>query len=104
MEEFIQTLPEGIETVIDEEQRQLSGGQKARIGLARAFYTKPDILLLDEVTSALDPETALAVEGMILGLENVMVVHISHKPSPSLMSQYDAVITMDGGKITQVKE
>ncbi len=102
LSDFAASLPEGIDTVVDEEQRQLSGGQKARIGLAWALYTNPDVLLLDEVTSALDPETAKSIEETILSLENVLVIHVSHKPAPDLLSRYDAVLTMDGGRIIRV--
>lgn len=101
--DFISTLPQGLDTVVDEEQRQLSGGQKARIGLARALYAGPDVLLLDEVTSALDPATARKIEEMILELNHPLVIHISHKPSQELMEQYDGVLTMDGGQIVDVQ-
>lgn len=101
--DFLSTLPQGIDTLVDEEQRQLSGGQKARIGLARAIYTQPDILLLDEVTSALDPETARSIEEMILKLKNMLVIHISHKPSPDLINQYDGVLTLDEGRLVQAE-
>lgn len=102
LSDFLSTLPEGIDTMIDEEQRQLSGGQKARIGLARAVYSKPAILLLDEVTSALDPDTARQIEQMILHLKNTLVIHISHKPSKELTKLYDAVIIMEDGRISEV--
>lgn len=101
MTEFLAALPHGIDTLVDEEQRQLSGGQKARIGLARALYTRPDVLLLDEVTSALDPETALRIEQMLLELEGIMVIHVAHKPAKELMDRYDAVLTMENGKLLQ---
>lgn len=100
--DFLSGLPEGIDTLVDEEQRQLSGGQKARIGLARAVYARPKILLLDEVTSALDQETARRIEAMLLELPDTLVIHISHKPSRELMERYDAVLTMDAGRIAQV--
>lgn len=103
LSDFIDTLPQGVDTIVDEEQRQLSGGQKARIGLARAIYAGPDILLLDEVTSALDPHTARAIEEMLLGLENTMVIQISHKPSADLMPQYDGILTMENGHLVSVK-
>lgn len=104
LSDFLATLPQGIHTMVDEEQRQLSGGQKARIGLARAIYTQPEVLLLDEVTSALDAETAVKVERMILGLRDVLVIHVAHKPSVELMAQYDAVLTMDAGRIVEVRQ
>ena len=96
-------LAQGMDTVVDEEQRQLSGGQKARIGLARALYTGPDVLLLDEVTSALDPATAREIEEMILELDYPLVIHISHKPSRELMARYNGVLTMDRGQIVDIQ-
>lgn len=102
LSDFLSTLPHGIDTLVDEEQRQLSGGQKARIGLARAVYAEPKVLLLDEVTSALDSDTACKIEQMLLQLPDTMVIHIAHKPSQELMKQYDAVLTMESGKITHV--
>lgn len=102
LSDFLSTLPEGIDTMIDEEQRQLSGGQKARIGLARAVYNKPAILLLDEVTSALDPDTARQIEQMLLALKDTLVIHVSHKPAKELTELYDAVLTMENGRISEV--
>lgn len=103
LSELVMSLPSGVDTMVDEEQRQLSGGQKARIGLARALYTAPAVLLLDEVTSALDPETAEKIERLILSLENTLVIHVSHKPSAALREMYDAVLTMDHGEIVRVE-
>ncbi len=102
LSDFLATLPQGIDTVVDEEQRQLSGGQKARIGLARAIYCRPKILLLDEVTGALDTDTASRVEQMILQLPDTMVIHVCHKPSKERMAQYDAVLTMEAGRLTEL--
>ena len=102
--DFIDTLPDGIDTVVDEEQRQLSGGQKARIGLARAVYGQPRILLLDEVTSALDPDTARQIEEMVLDLPDTLVIHVSHKPSRELMERYDVVLTMVDGRIAKGRQ
>lgn len=102
--EFVSSLPQGADTMVDEEQRQLSGGQKARIGLARALYARPDVLLLDEVTGALDPETAHEIEEMILNLRDVLVIHVSHKPSADLIAKYDEVLTMEQGRLIKVDE
>ena len=102
LEDFLAALPQGLDTVVDEEQRQLSGGQKARIGLARAIYTGPDVLLLDEVTSALDPATARKIEEMVLTLDHPLVIHISHKPSRDLMACYDGVLTMEDGRLARI--
>ncbi len=88
--------------IIDEKAAQtLSGGEKQRIALARALYSNPQILLLDEVTSALDKETSKTVEKFLLNLDSTVIV-VSHTPNMEFINMYDKIIKMDGGRIISV--
>ena len=80
MKEFVDSLPEGLDTVIGESGVRLSGGQRQRIGIARALYNDPDVLVLDEATSALDNETEKAVMDAINRLAgNKTLIIIAHR-------------------------
>lgn len=87
----------GLDNVIDEEINRISGGEKQRIGLARALYRNSDILLLDEVTASLDKDTAYAVERNILGMRGVTVINVSHKLHKDLLYRYDRIMIMEDG-------
>ncbi len=80
---FVETLNEGIETIIGERGAKLSGGQKQRIGIARALYREPSIIILDEATSALDQKNEKEVLEAIKSLKaKVTIIIISHDISP----------------------
>jgi ABC-type multidrug transport system fused ATPase/permease subunit len=79
-EEFIARLPEGYDTVIGERGATLSGGQRQRIGIARAFIRDAPIMILDEPTASLDPESELLVmEGLQRLMKNRSVIMITHR-------------------------
>lgn len=85
LDEWVDELPQGIDTLLGESGARLSGGQKQRVGIARALYKEVDILLLDEATSALDTATECEINEMICGLRNdyrgLTVLSIAHRES-----------------------
>ncbi|MET2898251.1 type I secretion system permease/ATPase [Vibrio rotiferianus] len=99
--ELIMALPNGYDTYIGEGGALLSGGQKQRIGLARAIYTNPKVLVLDEPNSNLDPEgeTALAIVLQYCKEQQITVVMISHRPG--FLRQMDWVIKLKEGCVEQ---
>ena len=76
LDEFVASLPNGLETVVGERGVRLSGGQRQRIGIARALYHDPSVLVLDEATSALDTDTESGVMQAVTALQNSKTVLI----------------------------
>lgn len=100
LKEFIQTLPEGLDTAIGDRGVRLSGGQRQRLGIARALYHNPEILVFDEATSALDNETEAAVMEAINSFhgKKTMVI-IAHRLNT--IEKCDIIYKVEGGKIAQ---
>jgi len=99
--EFIKTLPEGVFTDVGEKGVNLSGGQLQRVGLARAFYREPEILILDESTSALDPFTEKVILDSIYKMnEKLTVIFISHKQSN--LDKCDVIFKIENNKIFKI--
>ena len=96
---FIENLPQGLDTIIEENGNNFSGGECQRLAIARALLSGKDILLMDEATSSLDEQTANAVENSILSLENITCISVTHRLSPETMQKYSAVLTMDKGEL-----
>jgi ATP-binding cassette, subfamily B, bacterial HlyB/CyaB len=97
-EEFIERLPQGYDTVLEEGGVNLSGGQKQRLAIARALVRRPSILLLDEATSALDPESEMIVQdNMAKIVEGKTTIIISHRLSS--LRHCDKIIVLDKAKI-----
>ena len=78
--DFVQTLPDGMNTLVGDHGVRLSGGQRQRIAIARALYHKPEIMVLDEATSALDNETETAIMSAIDALQGqVTLIIVAHR-------------------------
>jgi ATP-binding cassette, subfamily B, bacterial PglK len=100
LEEFVRSLPLGLETVVGERGVRLSGGQRQRIGIARALYHDPAVLVLDEATSSLDTATELGVMQAVYALQGEKTVFIvSHRLST--VTRCDRLYRLDGGRIVQ---
>lgn len=98
--EFVEKLPEGLDTMVGERGVKLSGGQRQRIAIARAILKDAPILLLDEATSALDSESEKliqdALQKLMKGRTSIVIAH-----RLSTISKLDRIIVMDHGKIVE---
>ena len=94
--DFVQNLPRGYDTILEENASNLSGGQKQRLAIARALLTNPPVLIFDEATSALDPESENVIQenlGAISKGRTVLI--ISHRLS--IVSGADRILVLDKG-------
>lgn len=96
--DFIMSLPKGYNTLLKEDATDISGGQKQLIALARTLLSKSEILLFDEVTSSLDPNTTRQIIKVLKDLKkDHTIIVITHKPK--LMKIADKILVLDKGKI-----
>jgi ATP-binding cassette, subfamily C, bacterial len=97
VKDFLAQLPNGLDTDVGEFGGKLSGGQRQRISLARALIHSPKLLILDEVTSALDPATEMAIVNNIASLRgHYTIVAITHRPAWTHIA--DQLYTLKNGK------
>ena len=97
-EEFIERLPRGYDTMLEEGAVNLSGGQRQRLAIARALLVNPPVLMLDEATSALDAESEAIVNANLRRIgAGRTILSISHKLS--MLVQSDTIIVMERGKV-----
>lgn len=99
--EFIMKLPDGYNTTVGENGHNLSGGERQRIAIARAVLKNPKILILDEATSSLDPETEGKIQQALNRLtQNRTTVAIAHRLST--LRNADRLVVLEHGKVAEV--
>lgn len=100
LKEFVEELPEGLDTTIGDRGVRISGGQRQRLGIARALYHNPEILVFDEATSALDSDTEKAVMDAVNSFhgKKTMVI-IAHRLNT--IAKCDAIYKVENEKITE---
>ncbi|MCF6464414.1 ABC transporter ATP-binding protein [Clostridium sp. Cult2] len=91
LSDFVKSLPQGLDTMIYDNGKNVSGGEKSRIAIARGLLQKADIIFLDEAFASLDSEIAKEIENTILNLENITVVNVSHVIFEDSKSKYDDI-------------
>ena len=98
LDHFVSELPSGIDTPVGERGTQISGGQRQRLGIARAMFTRPHLLVLDEATSSLDGETEAEISAAIHALRgSTTVVMIAHRLSTARNA--DIVVYLADGRV-----
>lgn len=97
LKDFVAKQADGLDQLILDNGKNVSGGEKARIAIARSLLRKSDILLLDEAFASLDDEVAKSIEKRLLALEDVTVIQVSHVVFPETIDQYDRVFEIVQG-------
>ena len=96
--DWVASLPDGLDTVISENGKNLSGGQRQRIGIARLALRSYDLIIADEITASLDPDTSQQVMENLIAIP-CMVVAITHDVAGSFMHQFDKVYRVEHGVV-----
>lgn len=101
LRQLVDSLPEGLYTEIGEDGNTISGGERQRIALGRALLKNAQVLILDEFTANLDNKASNDIERIMLELDDVTVMTITHKLSPNILEQYDEIFVMNKGQIVE---
>lgn len=102
LKNFTEQLPQKLKSLVGEEGIKISGGQKQRIGIARALYKKPEIIVFDEATNALDTNTEQSlIDNLLKNFQNQAMIFITHKKIP--IKKFDKKFELKNGKLINYK-
>lgn len=104
LSEVVAALPKGLETLVEENGKRFSGGERQRIAIARALLYGKKLLLVDEATSALDTHMATEIENNLLSLSGVTMIEVTHHLNVAQQSKYDAVFEMTPSGLVEIKQ
>jgi len=99
--DFVSQMPDGIAAHVEQRGRNFSGGQKQRLSIARTFVKEPDILILDDATSAVDLATEARIQAALKAREGRGMVFVIAQRI-SAIAEADRILVMDGGRITGI--
>lgn len=99
---FLYKLEDGLDYSVGENGKNISGGEKQRVAIARSIIQNTPILVIDEGTSSLDNKTAYDIEDKLLNQEDLTIITITHKINKELLQRYDEIIVMDKGEIVEI--
>lgn len=99
LEDFVRGLPLGLDTIIYDNGKNISGGEKSRIAIARGLISKANIIFLDEAFSSLDAKIAREIEQTLLNLEDVTVINISHIIFEDTQYEYNSIYKVGNGSV-----
>lgn len=94
IKKWIESLPKGINTIMNLSAKNISGGQKQRIALARGLLRNSSLILLDEPTSSLDDNSAKEIEKMLFSKEDLTVIMVTHNLRDEIKDMVDEIIVI----------
>lgn len=101
MKDKIIELEKRLDTVLKEKGNNFSGGEKQRIGIARALLKGNNVFVMDEITSALDYDNYINVERILLSIVDATVISITHRLEAKVLKAYDCIFVMDKGQLVE---
>lgn len=102
LKEFVEGLPKGLDTMIYDNGKNISGGERSRVAIARGLLSKSNIIFLDEAFASLDTKVAKEIEETLLDLEDITVINVSHIIFEDTKEKYDGIFKIINSRVTTI--